>query len=324
MMRKKKEQKEKDGIISDKIMRDKCVGHYEVLEKVKKLLLLPGTDMMSIEQVADYYEVTPEYIKLIYGNNRLEIDSDGTKLLSRSYYNGSNKDVTSVDECIYDESEVKPTSVETHQTYVTYVFKDGQMVTINNRGLKAFSRRAVLRIGMLLQQSDVAKRVRTALLDIEGKASTESKIQDIEEEQKLALELGMSIASGNVEAITIASGKMMAFKNRHIEKLENDNKALAGEILSWSDRKKLNAGVRQLAAVTGIPFGNLWNELYKNLQYKYGICVKQRGGTPYIQWIEEEEWECVIKIFCAMCEAYEQSPTEMFQQTTPKIALASK
>lgn len=181
----------------------------------------------------------------------------------------------------------------------------------------------MLRIRMLLQQSKVAQRVRTALLDIEEKTDNETKTQDITEEQKLALELGMSIASGNVEAITIASGKMMAFKNRHIAKLKNDNKALAGEILSWSDRKKLNAGVRQLAAVTGIPFGNLWNELYKNLQYKYGICVKQRGGTPYIQWIEEEEWECVIKIFCAMCEAYEQSPTEMFQQTIPTNTLAS-
>lgn len=94
---------------------------------------------------------------------------------------------------------------------------------------------------------------------------------------------------------------------------------MAGGILAWSDRSKLNAGVRQLSAVTGIPFGNVWNELYKNLQYKYGICLKQRGGKPFIQWVEESEWDNVIKTFCAMCEAYNQSPTEMFQQTTPEI-----
>lgn len=306
MMRKTKEKVETGSIISDRNMRDKCVGHYEVLEKVKELLLLPDTDLMSINQVAEYYEVSPQGIKDLYTQNKSEIDCDGTKMIKRNYYDGSL---------------LKTTSVEKKQTSAIYTFDNGQVVTINNRGLRAFSKRAVLRIGMLLQQSEIAKRVRTALLDIEDKTEPEVKIQDIEEEQKLALELGMSIASGNVEAITIASGKMMAFKNRHIAKLESDNKALAGEILSWSDRKKLNAGVRQLAAVTGIPFPNMWNELYKNLQYKYGICVKQRGDTPYIQWIKEDEWENVVKTFCAMCEAYKQSPTEMFQQTTPVDAL---
>lgn len=303
-MRLTKEQKEQENIISDREMRDKCVGRYEVLEKVKKLLLLPGTDLMSIEQVADYYEVSMDHVKSLYGLNREEIDSDGTKMLPRGFYNGS---------------VVNPTSVEQKQTSVTYTFENGQVVTINNRGLKAFSKRAVLRIGMLLQQSDVAKEVRNQLLNIEEKTSTETKIEDIEEEQKLMLSVGMAVASGDANAVAIASANLVAFKNRHIEKLQNDNKALAGEILSWSDRKKLNAGVRQLAAVTGIPFGNMWNELYKNLQYKYGICLKQRGGKPYIQWVDESEWENVIKTFCAMCEAYNQSPTEMFQQTTPEI-----
>ena len=303
-MRLTKEQKEQENILSDREMRDKCVGHYEVLEKVKELLLLPGTEMMSIEQVANYYEVSDRWIKELYGCNREEIDSDGTELLPRGYYNGS---------------EVKPTSVENKQTSVTYTFENGQIVTINNRGLKAFSRRAVLRIGMLLQQSEIAREVRNQLLNIEEKTSTEIKTEDIEEEQKLMLSVGMAVASGDANAVAIASANLVAFKNRHIEKLQNDNKALAGEILSWSDRKKLNAGVRQLAAVTGIPFGNMWNELYKNLQYKYGICLKQRGGKPFIQWVDESEWENVIKTFCAMCEAYDQSPTEMFQQTTPEI-----
>ena len=303
-MRLTKEQKEQENIISDREMRDKCVGRYEVLEKVKNLLLLPGTDLMSIDQVADYYEVSSQGIKNLYSQNREEIDGDGTKMLPRDFYNGSTE---------------KSTSVEVKQTSVTYTFENGQIVTINNRGLKAFSRRAVLRIGMLLQQSEVAREVRNQLLNIEEKTSTETKTEDIEEEQKLMLSVGMAVASGDANAVAIASANLVAFKNRHIEKLQNDNKALTGEILSWSDRKKLNAGVRQLAAVTGIPFGNMWNELYKNLQYKYGICLKQRGGKPFIQWVDESEWENVIKTFCAMCEAYDQSPTEMFQQTTPEI-----
>ena len=307
-MRLTKEQKEQENIISDRSMRDKCVGHYEVLERVKNLLLLPGTEMMSIEQVADYYEVSDRWIKELYGYNREEIDSDGTDLLPRNFYNGS---------------EVKPTSVENKQTSATYIFDDGQMITINNRGLKAFSKRAVLRIGMLLQQSNVAREVRNQLLNIEEKSSDEVKVQDINEEQGLMLAVGMAVASGDANAVAVATTNLIAFKNRHIEKLKNDNKALAEGILEWKDRNKLNAGIRKLAAVTGIHFSKMWNELYKNLQYKYGICLKQRGGTPYVQWIKESEWDDVMKTFCAMCEAYEQSPTEMFQQTTPTGTLAS-
>lgn len=295
-----------EQLIKNRQLRDKMSGRFEVLGKVKKLFLLPGTELMSINKVAEYYEVTPDWIKKVYAAHKEEIDSDGTKVLPKNFYDGS---------------ELKNTSVEKTQFSVTYSFENGEIVTINNRGLKVFSRRAVLRIGMLLQQSKVAQRVRTALLDIEEKTDNETKTQDITEEQGLALELGMAIASGNAEAIAIASGKMMAFKNRHIERLEQDNKGLAGEILSWSDRNTLNAGIRKLSAVTGIPFGNLWNELYKNLQYKYGICLKQRGDKPYINWVKEEEWNNVIKTFCAMCEAYNQSPTEMFQQSVLKDAL---
>lgn len=307
-MRLTKEQKEQENIISNRSMRDKCIGRYDVLEKVKKLLLLPGTDLMSIDQVADYYEVSSQGIKNLYSQNREEIDGDGTKMLPRDFYNGSNE---------------KSTSVDIKQTSVTYTFEDGQIVTINNRGLKAFSKRAVLRIGMLLQQSSVARDVRDQLLNIEEKSSDEVKVQDINEEQSLMLAVGMAVASGDANAVAVATTNLIAFKNRHIEKLKNDNKALAEGILEWKDRNKLNAGIRKLTAVTGIHFSKMWNELYKNLQYKYGICVKQRGDTPYIQWIDESEWDDVMKTFCAMCEAYEQSPTEMFQQTTPTVTLAS-
>lgn len=301
-------QKNNDNIINDRSVRDRCAGHYEVLEKVKDLLLLPGTELMSVNQVADYYEVTPEYIKAVYGSNRNEINSDGTTIISRDYYtdNGSKINITSVDR---------------KQTSVTYTFEDGQSVTINNRGLKAFSKRAVLRIGMLLQQSEVAREVRTQLLNIEEKTADDVKTEDINEEQRLMLNVGMAYASGSIEAVMKATTEYNAFQNRHIEKLKQDNKALAGNILEWKDRSKLNAGIRMLASVTGKNFSKVWNELYKNLQYKYGICLKQRGGQPYLQWIKETEWDDVMKTFCAMCEAYEQSPSDMFQQKTPVDSL---
>ena len=101
------------------------------------------------------------------------------------------------------------------------------------------------------------------------------------------------------------------------QKLQNDNKLLAAEILTWDDCNKMNAGIRKLAAVTGTQFSVMWNELYKNLQYKYHIDVKKRGKKPFLQWIQEHEWDKVLKVFCAMCEARNLSPTDMFQQTAP-------
>lgn len=86
-------EKQNDNIITDRNIRDKYVGHYEVLERVKKLLLLPGTELISIERVADYYEVSIDHIKSLYGLNREEIDSDGTEMLPRSFYNGSVMDM---------------------------------------------------------------------------------------------------------------------------------------------------------------------------------------------------------------------------------------
>lgn len=290
--------------IDDKVLRDKSVEHYEVLEKVKELLLIPNTKWATQKQVAEYYEVGEKAIETIYSRHRDELESDGVSL--KSYK-----------EFLNIQNEGLEISYVVGKTIFT--FANGNELTVPNRGLKVFPRRAILRVGMLLRDSEVAKEVRTQLLNIEEKTSTEIKTEDIKEEQKLMLSVGMAVASGDANAVAIASANLVAFKNRHIEKLQNVNKALAGEILSWSDRKKLNAGVRQLAAVTGIPFGNMWNELYKNLQYKYGICLKQRGGKPFIQWVDESEWENVIKTFCAMCEAYDQSPTEMFQQTTPEI-----
>lgn len=286
--------------IDDRKLRDSNVEHYEVLEKVKKLFLLPGTEIATLKLVADFYEVDEKVIEKVYTRHFDELESDG--MCSKRYTELSN---------------LQYVGLKTAKGKATFTFDNGKVFDYPTRGTKVFPRRAILRVGMLLRDSEVAKEIRTQLLNIEEKTSNETKTHDIDEEQSLMLSVGMAVASGNATAVAVASAKLVEFKNRHIQKLENDNKALAKGILEWCDRNKLNAGIRQLASVTGIHFSKMWNELYKNIQYKYGICVKQRGNAPYIQWIEKYEWDNVMKTFCAMCEAHEQSPTEMLQQTTP-------
>ena len=47
--------KDENPLLDNRQLRDKCVGRYEVLEKVKKLVLLPGTEFATINQIAEYY-----------------------------------------------------------------------------------------------------------------------------------------------------------------------------------------------------------------------------------------------------------------------------
>ena len=289
--------------IDDRHLRDKNVSRFDVLEKVKDLLLISGTDYAVLSQVSDYYEVGLEAIASLVKDNREELLEDGlinaTGVETKEILGKFSKDFAN------------------QRGYFTC---DG--IKFNHRNNLLFTRRSILRVGMLLRDSVIAKEVRTQLLNIEEKTSDDVKIQDITEEQSLMLAVGMAFANGDLNAFATASTNLVAFKNRHIEqlqadneKLESDNMALAGDILEWSDRKKMSAGIRRLKTFTTLTYADLWNELYRNLQYKYGISLKQRGKSPFIQHVKESEWDKVIKVFSAMCEAYGQSPTDMFKQT---------
>lgn len=54
--------------IDDRKLRDGNVDHYEVLEKVKELFLLPGTEIATLKLVADFYEVDEKVIEKVYKN----------------------------------------------------------------------------------------------------------------------------------------------------------------------------------------------------------------------------------------------------------------
>lgn len=230
-------------IINSKDEREKLIKRVDVLDKVKKLLLLPGTDWVSINQVADYYEVTPEWIKELYGSNKEEIDSDGTEIISRDFYNGS---------------KLKPISIEQKQTFVIYTFEGGKIISINNRGLKAFSKRAVLRIRMLLQKSEVAKEVRTQLLNIEEKTSGEIKVSSIAEEEKLLMNIALAYKSGEIDKLMAATSAYSKFQSRYIQKLEQKAK-IADEMINDSS---VTAAITQRIKDTDV--AKKWNKELKN------------------------------------------------------------
>lgn len=270
--------------------RNKLAGRVEVLDKVKELFLLPELQMMTVQQIANYYEVDFDAVKSCYRRNKDEIDLDGVvkytpkSLLSRL--------------CHFD------TIVKT-KYFTDFRLSDDVTLRVPNVGINLFSKRAVLRIGMLLRDSEVAKEVRTHLLNTFEHATDGQHTEDILTEQEIYLNYARAALDGDKEAVLAAAKDAFDFKNRHIKRLEEDNKILAGEILAWSDRASMNKAVRSLAWMAGQPFGAIWNELYTELRYKHGIGLSQRGGAPYIQHVREEEWKSVQQSLAAICEKYD-------------------
>ena len=134
-------------LIENKELREECINRVEALEKVKQLLLIDGTDVATVSQVADFYEVGLEAIQSLYKDYKTELDSDGVVLKTKgeilTVLKGQLKNMVG-------------------KSIVTT--ENGSEIVIPNRGLKVFSRRAILRVGMLLRDSTVAKEVRTQLL----------------------------------------------------------------------------------------------------------------------------------------------------------------
>ncbi len=267
--------------------RKKLAGRIEVLDKVKSLFLLPEIEIATVQQVADYYEVDFEAIKKCYQRNKDEVDSDGTELKTLDFWKG----------------HFVP-SKDSARGSVTFQITDDVKIVVPNAGIRLYSKRAILRIGMLLRDSAVAKEVRTQLLNTFEHATAEQRTEEIQTEQEIYLNYARAALDGNKEELLEAAKAAFDYKNRHIKRLEENNKILAGEILAWSDRASINKAVRSLARMSHQSFGAMWNELYSELRYKYGMGLSQRGKAPYIQYVREDEWKDVQQSLAAICEKY--------------------
>ena len=135
-------------LLQRKEAREDCVSRVEVLDKVGELLLLPNTEYATTEQVANYYEVGIETIQSLIKDNREELTKNGFAKFKK-------------DEILLNI--LKGQVVEKQRT-CCIVDVNGVRVRVNNSGMNLFSKRAILRVGMWLTESEVAKEVRKLLL----------------------------------------------------------------------------------------------------------------------------------------------------------------
>lgn len=300
-----------ESMVDNHDLRNELIARTEVLDKVKKLLLIPEMNCMTIRQVADYYEVDVDTIKRCCQRNRTEIEGDGVVNKTPKIFKEILKGTT----CSVKNFEQK-------NGKLAIQIDDNTRLEIPNRGIKCFSKRAVLRIGMLLRDSKIAQEVRTQLLNIVEHTEEEKPellTQDIDDEEKLQAAIDKAFATGDIMEFATAAQAYTAFQRRHIDRIETSNKLLTAEVLHISDRKMFNRVMRKFASTLHISFGVAFSMLYKQLSYRYGIDLKKRGDrkTPYIQYIKDDEWDKVQKVIVAILEKYNVNVKEFFESCSP-------
>lgn len=311
-MNETKQQITVESFLDSKELREQVMDQVEVLDKVKALFLIPELECMTIKQVADYYEVDIDTIKKQYQRNKEEFDADGTqtkKLSDFKFTNGTRSPARKVAQT---------------RTYLDITFENGVEIKIPNCGIKCYPKRAILRMGMLLRGSKVAREIRTQLLNVFEHATDEQKTAEINEETSLLNGIGFAFGTGNGVEILQACMALDQYRKRYINtlevqkseleekntKLSGENEVLAAEEARWGDRETINKLIRSLASALGYKqISFLYKEIYDQLLYKYHINLKARRTSkegkwsqkPLLLYVKDNEWKYFYKLIAAMC-----------------------
>jgi gas vesicle protein len=280
-------------LLTKKESRESVIGRTEVLDKVGDLLLLPNSEKAITKQVATYYGVGIEAINSLVKDNRDEITSDGSRVISRK-----------------ESEEFFKSSTRTFKNTkgkMVINLKDGTELNITNRGIRIFPKRAILRVGMLLRDSEIAKEIRTRLLDIVHDTEKQipeiihNVVNEISEEKQLMLDRVEAEINGDYDKVSVVNAKLFNLKNKRIEELENENKQITTHALTIIEsRSVINRIVRTIAMREyNSMFGKAFGDLYAKVNYILGINIKARDkkkSESYLDTLTEKETFEVEKI----------------------------
>ena len=223
------------------LTQDASLDH---LNKAKSLVMAmwQGVGIATTEQMADYYEVSVETIKTVLHRNREELESDGLKVLKGK----ALKDVRFIMNLTSDKIP----------------------------SLTTWTPRSALRLGMLLRDSEIAKQVRTLLLDLSELAPSQPALPQTFSE---ALRLLADQVDANQKLI--AANQSLEIEVQTLKpKADRYDLILATD--GWMTGEEI---CKQLA----IPkFSN--RKLYDILRQEK-VLFKRPDGTncPYAEWVNE-------------------------------------
>lgn len=156
-MRKMENTNATDKYVESKSIRNTTLDSvdYDFLDKIKVIPYLTKDMVLTIDQVANYYEVTPEGIRTIIKRNREEFESDGMAVLRGKELEQFKEEIG----LVQSEPNIYFSSV-----------------------LTLLPKRSLLRAGMILTNSGIATQVRNYLLNVEECGKVDSKSWAIQRE----------------------------------------------------------------------------------------------------------------------------------------------
>lgn len=141
-------------LTESKSMREEYIKdeYYDILDKIKAIPYLTKDMVVTVEQVSNYYEVTKKAIDTVILRNREELEEDGIMVL-------------------------KGEELKDFKQLLTDLHGEDQLpIGKRTPNLTVLTKRAMLRIGMLLTTSPIAKEVRTHLLNCEEETTQEKQL----------------------------------------------------------------------------------------------------------------------------------------------------
>ena len=239
-------------IIENKETREKLIERVDVLDKVKKVILLPYGDSMTRKQVAEYYEVPEDTIKKLATRHIDELTLNGMVKLEneslkefKSHFDGETLSLTKLNKA--------------------------------NRVLNIFTRRAILNVGMLLTTGEIAHQVRTSLLNMsENKQAIQQEVNNIDTEKLLMLDI--MCAKDDMQQM-IAMNKYKRYKDEQKAKIEEEKK-IAVEKIENLTKSDATMGLREAKNNLGVKEKSLKTYLLNN---KYCYRKHKQGdvkGNP--------------------------------------------
>ena len=322
--------------------RQQFADRIEVLEKVKGLLMVPQLCMATTEQVAEYFDVPVETIRSTFNRNKAELEANGVVLItpagldSFALQNATQVAARgyrlfSVDDVVFSVPNsgcrfYPPRAV----LCLGMMLKESAVAAEIRTQLLNLVEAAPMEMKVANIQSQETAMLQFARAMMDGDAT--SIAQSVK--QLMALkDHTIAAQAAQINQLNSARDQLESEKRQleaDAENLRDHNKSLSGqnadltrlnqslvmsnrmmaeETIIWEPRAVANAIIRDIGGrIFNKKYGLAWNEFYRELKYKTGISVGQRGnGTKNesaLSTIHDDEWPKVMKVLAAMGVRY--------------------
>lgn len=212
-------------------------------------------------------------------------------------------------------------NVDEDEKLVRKIFVSGQ-----NRNLWFLTENGLYEVLMQSRKpiaKEFKKQVKAILRDVRkhGAYMTPSTIEKAITNPDFIIQLATALKKEQAERkrLETINGRLNTANNC----LAAKNRLLTKEVLAWTDRNNINAVVRKLSGYLNISFSYMWNFLYKELLYRYGISVKHRaeiderkGGKKkaLLDYIHDDEWAKLEATIAAICEQNDIDSNKFFSE----------